>query len=154
MKPESTYQNQGFTLLEVIMSLGIFAFAITVIIASIGSSAGSAASDARRTQAAEILDSCLQDLSLSPAAINSKTPMFQLEPIAWTAEPAKLELWFDTSGNQVAGTQDAFYKCEIISTKDSSAPLGNLNGRIAWPAKRGQGAPDGQVELFTSILLP
>lgn len=147
------HRRRGFTLLEVIVSLGIFVFAITVILTSLGTSASSATNDARRTQAAEILNSCFQDIAVSGTAADSKSPMYQLAPISWD-NPAKFQYWFDQDGKKVTDENSALFKCEIVPTKDQSAPLGNLYGRIIWPAKRKNGAPDGQVDLFTSVLLP
>lgn len=145
---------RGFTLLEVLVSLGIFVFAITVILTSLGTSASSAANDARRSQAVEILHSCFEDMSLSGTAADAKSPIYKLQPIAWSSVPAPVRLWFDAEGKQVTDAKTALFECNIIATKDPAAPLGNIDGRIVWPAKRKTGAPDGVAELFTSVLLP
>ncbi len=154
MKSPDQRSIGGFTLLEVIISLGVFVFAITIILASLGSSSSAAANDARRTLAGEILNSCFQDLSLAGKAPKEKSPLFGLEAISWNANPAPIELWFDTAGTRVPNKDQAFYKCEIVPTKDAAAPVGNISGRIEWPAKRAKGPAEGETELFTSVLLP
>lgn len=154
MRTKNHHGYEGFTLLEVLVSLGIFVFAITVILTSLGTSANSAANDARRSQAVEILNSCFEDLSLAGTATAAKSPIYKLQPIAWASDPAPVRLWFDAEGKQVADAKSALFECNIIATKDPAAPLGNIDGRIVWPAKRKNGSPDGAAELFTSVLLP
>jgi prepilin-type N-terminal cleavage/methylation domain-containing protein len=145
---------RGFTLLEVLVSLGIFVFAITVILTSMGTSATAAANDARRSQAVEILNSCFEDISLSGTAADGKSAIYRLQPIAWSSVPAPIRLWFNAEGKQVTDAKTALFECKITATKDPAASLGNLDGRIVWPAKRKSGSPDGVAELFTSVLLP
>lgn len=154
MRRKTHHNHGGFTLLEVLVSLGIFVFAITVILTSLGTSASAAANDARRSQAVEILNSCFEDLAMSGTAADAKSPIYKLEPISWSATSAPLRLWFDADGKRVDDEKSALFQCEIVATKDTAEPLGNIHGRIVWPAKRKNGSPDGAAELFTSVLLP
>ena len=154
MKHPSPTPAHGFTLIEVMISLGIFAFAIVVVIGSLGTSGNSAANDARRTLTVEILHHCFHDLDLAKSSTSDPSPTLALAPIPWDAKPARLRLWFDASGQRVADAKQAFFRCDLTPTRDPALPLGHLHGRIVWPAKRLQGAPDGDAELFTSLLLP
>lgn len=143
--------RRGFTLVEVVVSVGLLAFAILVILGSLGYSGRLAANDARRTQAVELLHSCFRDLDPARNPGGGSTPVLKLAPLAW---PSKVRLWFDAEGNPVPDAQQAFFKCDLSAVKDASAPLGHLHGRIVWPAKRTTGSPDGDAELFTSLMLP
>lgn len=145
---------KGFTLVEVMVSLGVFAFAIVVIMGSLGTAGSSAANDARRTLAVEILHHCFRDLDLAKVPANGPSPTLGLTPIAWQAKPAKVRLWFDADGKRVTDEKQAFFRCDLTPRRDAVMLLGHLHGRIVWPAMRRQGPPDGDAELFTSLLLP
>jgi type II secretory pathway pseudopilin PulG len=144
----------GFTLIEVLVSLGIFVFAIVVIVGSLASSGNFAANDARRTLTVELLHTCFRDLDLVKLPGSPPSPTLGLTPIVWDTKPAKVRVWFDVAGNRVSDEKQAFFKCDLTATRDTTGFLGHLHGRIVWPARRKQGAPDGDVELFTSLLLP
>jgi prepilin-type N-terminal cleavage/methylation domain-containing protein len=144
----------GFTLIEVMVSLAVFTFAILVIMASLGTSGSYAANDARRSAAVEILHTCFRDIDLAKSPGTETSPTLGIEPIPWEGKPAKVRLWFDIDGRKVGSEKDAFFKCDLTPRRDPAARLGHLHGRIAWPAKRQKGASDGDVELFTTLLLP
>ena len=154
MKHLRPLPTKGFTLVEVLVSLGIFTFAIVVIVSSLGTSGVVAANDARRTLTAELLRTCFRDLSFAQAPDSAPSPTLGLAPLVWGTTPAKVRLWFDAGGKRVDDEKKAFFKCDLTATRDATAPLGHLHGRIVWPAQRQKGAPDGDVELFTSLLLP
>jgi type II secretory pathway pseudopilin PulG len=154
MKYRRQPHARGFTLIEVLVSLGVFTFAIVVIVASLGTSGNHAANDARRTVAVEILHHCFRDLSLAKDGAVGTSPTLGIEPISWESSPGKVRLWFDIDGRIVGSEKEAFFKCDLTPRRDPAARLGHLHGRIVWPAKRQKGAPDGDVELFTTLLLP
>lgn len=154
MKHSRQTAARGFTLIEVMVSLGVFTFAITVIVASMGTSGAYAANDAKRTLAVDLLHNCFLDLEFTKVGGSKPSPTQKIAPISWESSPPKIQLWFTADGKRVASLNEAFYRCDIVPTKDSAAPLGHLQGRIVWPAKREKGSPDGTVELFTSLLLP
>lgn len=156
MKFIAPTRPQGFTLIEVMVSLGIFTFGIVVIMASLGVSSKDAGNDARRSLAVEILHNCFKDLEFAMVSGVPVSPTFGLNAVSWTSS-APTTLWFDANGTRVDGMNDAFFKCELIPTLDTSGNsdnLGHLSGRVEWPAKRGKGAPDGEAELFSSLILP
>ena len=146
--------SNGFTLIEVLVSIAIFSFAIVVIVTSLGTSGNYAANDARRTVAVEILHTCFRDIDLAKCSGSGTSPALGIAPIPWESSPAKVRLWFDADGRKVGTEKDAFFKCDLTPKRDPTGPLGHLHGRIVWPAKRSKGAPDGDAELFTTLLLP
>lgn len=154
MKTRRHLPTQGFTLVEVLVSLGIFAFAMVVIVGSLGTSGAYSANDARRTRSADLLHTCFRDLSFARTEGSAPSPTLGLEPLVWGPTPAKVRLWFDGAGQRVDDEKRAFFKCDLTARRDPAGSLGHLHGRIVWPAQRQKGAPDGDVELFTSLLLP
>jgi type II secretory pathway pseudopilin PulG len=144
----------GFTLIEVVVSIGLLAFAIMVIMAALGTAGRYAANDARRTLAVEVLHRSFHDLELASAPGARRSPLFGLTPIRWAPTQATIRLWFDADGNRVESQDQAFFRCELLATQDPQGALGHLHGRVVWPVRRSGDRPDGNVELFTSLLLP
>lgn len=154
MKNPRHLPANGFTLIELLVSLGIFVFAIVVIVGSLVSSGSFATNDARRSLSVELLHNCFRDLDLVKLPSSPSSPTLGLKPIVWDSKPVKVKVWFDLAGNRVEDEKKAFFKCDLTATRDTTGMLGHLHGRIVWPAQRKKGAPDGDVELFTSLLLP
>ena len=144
---------RGFTLVEVMVSLGVFAFAIVVILGALVAAGNDAGNDARRALAVDLLHNGFRDLDLVKAQSGGRSPTLGLAPLTWGAEPVRLRLWFDVSGAVVNSENNAFFKADLTATRDATAALGHLHGRIVWPARHA-GRPAGDVELFTSLVLP
>jgi type II secretory pathway pseudopilin PulG len=144
----------GFTLIEVVLSIGLLAFAILVIMAALGTAGRYAANDARRTLAVDLLHRSFHDLELAGAPGVRRSPLLGLTPIRWAPTPATIRLWFDADGNLVESQDRAFFRCELLATQDPRGALGHLHGRVVWPVRKTGDRPDGHVELFTSLLLP
>lgn len=154
MKQRPPHPAKGFTLIEVVVSLGIFAVAIVALVSSLGISSGFSASEARRVRGAEILHGCFRDLSFVQGSATATSPALGIAPIVWGTKPVQVRLWFDHAGKRVTDEKQAYFKCDLTATRDPAGKLGHLHGRIVWPAARQKGPPDGEVELFTSLMLP
>lgn len=144
----------GFTLIEVVLSIGLLAFAISVLLAVLDAAGRYAANDARRALAVELLHRSFRDLEMTDTPGSGRSPTLGLEPVDWTATPVKVRLWFDADGRLVDSQGEAFFGCELTANKDATAPLGHLHGRVEWPVRRPGARKQGNVELFTSMLLP
>ena len=144
----------GFTLIEVVLSVGLLAFSIMVIMTALGTAGSYAANDARRTLAVELLHRSFRDLELAQTPGSGRSPTLGLEPITWGPTAANIRLWFDADGTLVETQGKAFFRCELIANRDDKGTLGHLHGRVVWPVRKSGDRADGQVELFTSMLLP
>ncbi|MCX6875600.1 MAG: hypothetical protein NTW21_17600 [Verrucomicrobia bacterium] len=144
----------GFTLIEVVVSLGVFAFAVVVIVGSLASGSSYAANDARRSLAVEVLHQCFRDLDFVKTPTSKRSPTLGLAPIAWDAKPVQVRLWFDPAGRLVTSEQEAFFRCDLTATRNAAGSLGHLHGRMGWPVRNSSKRSEGKVELFTSLLLP
>lgn len=144
----------GFTLIEVMLSVGLLGFAIMVILAGLETAGRYAANDARRTLAGELLHRSFRDLEMAATPGSGRSPTLGLAPLQWGSEPTTLQLWFDADGTPVESRSKAFFRCELLASRDGARNLGHLHGRIVWPARKPGERADGQVELFTSLLLP
>ena len=145
---------RGFTLVEVVVSLGMFAFAIVVVVGALVTAGRATGNDARRALAVNILHTCFRELDWVKAPGSPPSPTLGLVPLAWASTPVRLRLWFDADGSLVDSEKNALFKADLTATRDSGAALGHLHGRIVWPVRHGMGGLAGDEELFTSLLLP
>lgn len=154
MKPNGQPRQAGFTLIEVVLSIGLLAFALAVIMAALGTAGRYAANDARRTLAVDLLHRSFKDLELANATNSKRSPLLGLSPLSWGPTPATVQLWFDVDGTRVASRSKAFFRCDLSATQEASGAVGHLHGRIVWPVRQSGDRPDGHAELFTSMLIP
>jgi prepilin-type N-terminal cleavage/methylation domain-containing protein len=154
MNRRTSQPTKGFTLIEVVISLGIFALAIVALVSSLGISSEFSGSEARRVRGTEILHGCFRDLSFVQGSTTAPSPALAIAPIAWGTKPVQVRLWFDHAGKRVPAEAEAYFKCDLTATRDPTGKLGHLHGRVVWPAVQKKGRPDGEVELFTSLMLP
>ncbi|MCF7674438.1 MAG: type II secretion system GspH family protein [Akkermansiaceae bacterium] len=154
MRTNRQHASAGFTLIEVVLSIGLLVFAITVIMAGLDAAGRYAANNARRALAVDLLHRSFLELEMAnrPGAGRSSTLGFK--PVDWEAAPVKVEVWFDADGTLVESPSKAFFRCELLANKDATAALGHLHGRMVWPVRESGGRQEGNVELFTSMLLP
>ncbi len=154
MNRRTSQLKTGFTLIEVVISLGVFALAIVALVNSLGIASGFSVSEARRVRGTEILHGCFRDLSFVQGSSITPSPTLAIAPIVWGAKPVQVRLWFDHAGRRVTNEAEGYFKCDLTATRDPAGKLGHLHGRVVWPAVRKKGPPDGEVELFTSLMLP
>ena len=154
MKRHPHSSPAGFTLIEVVMSIGLLAFAIMVIMSALGTAAHYASNDARRTLAVDLLHRSFTDLGLVNKPGTQRSPTLGLGPLTWGSSPSKLQVWFDAGGNVVTTQSKAFYRCDLTATRDERGAVGHLHGRILWPVRQSGRGVDGTAELFTSMSLP
>lgn len=154
MKTVRLTSPAGFTLIEAVLSIGLLAFAVTVIMAAMNTAGNYSANDARRTLAVELLHRSFRDLEMANTRRGGPSPVLGLEPIAWGKGADTLRLWFDAEGGRVETAAQAFFRCDITANPDPTGAVGHLHGRVTWPARNPQGRTSGEVELFTSLPLP
>lgn len=152
MTAASKTPKAGFTLIEVILSIALLAFAITIIMAALAAGNSYAANDARRSLATNLIQRVFHDIELTDPLPNARSPMLGLNPVNWNASPQRTDLWFDANGNPVPSRNRAFFRLELTTNRDPSGALGHLHARVAWPATTTRA--DGSAECFTSLLLP
>lgn len=148
------HESGGFTLIEVVVSIGLLAFAITVIMAALGTAGQYASNDARRSLAVELLHRSFRDLELANKPGTERSPTLGLTPIDWKNSPSNIRMWFDVDGAVVTTQDKAFFRCDLMATRDAAGAVGHLHGRISWPARQSKRGVAGTVELFTSMLVP
>ena len=155
MKPiqRQSQRSRGFTLMEVVVSIGILAVALPTIAGTIGTCSRRAAESGHEARATWLLDGMLSDLRAVVRGRQSATAIYEIAAPA--SVPATDELFFDGEGVLLEDEKGAFYRCRLEFRPDeSSASLIHLQGRISWPAAAREGREQGAVELVTSIVKP
>jgi prepilin-type N-terminal cleavage/methylation domain-containing protein len=144
----------GFTLVEVVISIGVLAIALSVIIASIAFSSSRGAENSRKIQALTLAETVVTDLR---GALNNSRATSVLLGVAVPATPpvaATKEVFFNAEGVQVAGATGAFFKCTLTYNPDAGVTnLVHVNTRVIWPAMAKVGSEQGAVELLNSFSL-
>jgi prepilin-type N-terminal cleavage/methylation domain-containing protein len=144
---------RGFTLMEVVVSIGILAVALSAIAGTISYGSRRGAETSRKVQAGWLLDGMVADLRDAMPAGRTRTALHELDVPA--AAPAELEYFFDAEGIRTEGAEGSFFRCRFeFRPDDSGAALIHLNGRISWPALAKKGREQGSVELVSTIFRP
>ncbi len=152
--PRRTPNRAGFTLMEAVLSVGILAFALVVIIGALGTAARMTAQDQHQQVALELLHDCFTDLASATARHDGRSPVFHLDVPAAPAKAGLQQLWFDVDGRRLPDEAGAFFRCDLAIHPDANPSLAHLHGHVRWPARATGLRPDGEAELLTSIALP
>lgn len=128
---------RAFSLVEVVMALGIFAFAICSIM---GLMTMSLAADRRSAS-----DTCL--------AAMSREVFSSLRGLPFSSLPASTNFYFDVEGSLLSGTDGAYYACETVlgDATPGSLTAGKLKKvrlTFTWP----RDVPRPETNVFLGSL--
>lgn len=150
----------GFTLMEVVVSIGVLAFALTVIVTSIASSNTTAANNSRKALAMSLAESVSADISSGLKNKLSTSALFQLTPLPGPSviAPTTPILYFDVNGAWIpTATAGRFFKCQLSYPLDpfysatSMTHVYYVQSRVTWPSSAAAGREDGAVELLSTF---
>ena len=139
--------SQGFSLVEVVLALGIAAFALITLIGMLPMGIASHRDADRETMAVSLLNTIVTDLKDS--ATNEPTLLFGLSPHPLTSSGVTT-LYFAENEKNVAGASNALCKVEIRPGAASQNLL-RCNVRVTWPAQAPVGKEDGLVETYLQL---
>jgi len=146
--------RRGFTLVEVVIAIGVLAIALAVIVGSVAFSSGRGAENSRKIQALTLAETAVTDLR--GALNNSRTAsgLLAIEPPAKPPKAATKELFFDAEGVKVDSKAGAFFRATLNYYPDAGvATLVHVHTRLVWPAMAKVGSEQGSVELLNSFSL-
>lgn len=145
---------RGFTLVEVVISIGVLAIALSVIVGSIAYSSGRGAENSRRLQALSLAETAVTDLR---SALNNSRTTTTMLALATPANPpvAKTQVvYFNAEGVKVDSATGAFFKCTVNYYPDAGVTsLAHVHLRVTWPALAKEGSEQGAAELLNSFAL-
>jgi uncharacterized protein (TIGR02598 family) len=155
LKPAS-----AFSLVEVVLALGVAAFALTAILGMLPAGLKTQQASARETTANGIIPAIVADLSAAirlPPGQQSK----QLSLTGhWAAAATPDQLYFMTDGtfitgstNQQTAPANAVFRATVTYLKPPTATTSLADITVTWPAQVDPttGVPEGKVETFAAI---
>ncbi len=149
-KFHSSRPNLGFTLLEVVIALGIFVFAITAIMGVIpgGMEQVQAASNENRAMAE--MEAMRDDVGLAISSGMAKSLRYGITPPT-VSKPFVVDYKISEDGAIAPANGNALYRIAGNIRRDSDTAPYYLSLRATWPAKAPAGREAGAVELFTAF---
>ena len=142
----------GFTLVEVIVALGIFVFAVTVLMGVMPFGMKQVQTTSNENLAMTTMEAIRDDLALASTAKMTKSLRYGLTPpTAGTTTPVN----FKIKDNGEVSTAGESTVCRIIGTLRSPpaaapGPL-QLHLRATWPSNAPAGREAGAVELVSAF---
>ena len=150
----------GFTMVEVVIAIGVLAIALAVIVGSIAFSSGRGAENARKIQALTLAETAVTDLR---GALNNparaKNGLLLVDLVTDLRPPKPLvaatkEIYFDAEGVEVGSKTGAFFTATLNYYPDAGvSSLVHVHTRLVWPAAAAVGNEQGSVELLNSFSL-
>jgi prepilin-type N-terminal cleavage/methylation domain-containing protein len=145
----------GFTLVEVVIAIGVLAIALAVIVGSVAFSSGRGAENARKIQALTLAETAVTDLR---GALNNptraKSGLLAIDRPANPPVAATKEIYFDAEGVKVDSKTGAFFAATLNYYPDAGVTsLVHVHTRLVWPAAAKVGSEQGSVELLNSFSL-
>ena len=138
----SSHRFRGFSLIEIVIALGIFSFAVVGIIGLMSVGISESALAKRDTMLASMVKRVIADISANPAKIADAT---NIAPYFFSYY-GQLD-----SGETPLDAKDRYYRCDVKIAKPSTPwdqkplPLTYATITFKWP----EGAPEKQKQTAT-----
>ena len=147
-----TARASGFTLVEVIAALGIFAFAITVLMAVIPVGMKQVQTTSNESFSMTVMEGIRDDLALSLTAKMPQSPRYGL---ASPGGGATTPVDFRIKDNGELATAHEAAVCRVMGTLHGPSPATpgslQLHLRATWPANAPAGRETGALELVAAF---
>ena len=147
--------GHGFTLMEVVVCIGVLAVALGIMVPSVAFGSSRSAENARKARASEVIDAVALDVRNGVEAGWKETPLHSIPLPGETGEPPEEILYFDIDGVRIPTEEQAFFRYELqLRLDDGAARLLHVYSRVVWPARYEPGREQGAVDRFTSLSRP
>jgi uncharacterized protein (TIGR02598 family) len=148
-------KSRGFSLAEVVMALGLFAFCVVAIVGLLGVGLGATRSVANECAAVNIAESIYGgwQAQQDPTKPLTVTNLFtNLPPLAGTSSR---DLYFDGSGVQVAGSAEGAFEVRYAVSSGVAIPNQPLASTLQLDFRWPPGAPTNaaQTRSYTRIFV-
>ena len=129
--PSAKKARGGFSLVEVVLALGVIAIGVVALLGLLSISAGSSRSSDQATVIASISRQVLAEMRGMPfASLPVKTTLWPVEPTTTDRLPVEpgdptpppptyiANLYFDNEGRRATAATEAFYRCRVKMMPD------------------------------------
>jgi len=142
---ERSAQTRGFSLVEVVLALGLATFALIAIIGLLPMAMKSNRDSFEETHAVTVLEALIADRRISAAASNSMT--YGLPPLSATTVT---DIYLKEDGSLTAAPANARYKVRVTPYHPSGYQQPTyLNFNASWPAAAS--VPSSFVEMTAAF---
>lgn len=143
--------SSGFSLVEVVMALGILAFAITALLGAFAVGMNTNRESVEELEATHILQSIIAERRANPTLTNGEMllPVLLTNSVCDSANAVSV----DEIGRLLPGTRSGKFGLFYRITPSANSNSASVYCAIYWP---GQASPDnalGRVEMSTHIAL-
>jgi len=147
----SLNRQQGFTLTEVMVALGLFVFALTTLMTVIPFGMDQVRNASNESRGIGFLEAIREDAGLTLSAGGSTTPRFEI-PVPTDGNPADIHFLLGEDGERVTGRNATFRVRGTFRTPTSGTRgPAKLHLRASWPANAPPGRESGSVELIAAF---
>lgn len=152
--PVRPVSHSGFTLLEVVIALGLFIFAITGLMGVIPYGMSQVQTASNESRGLTEMESIRDDVSLAMELKMAKSLRYGITPPAvGSTTPVAVDFLITENGEVATAGQNALF--HILGTirrsaANSSDPV-YLNLRTTWPVKAPAGRETGSVDLVSAF---
>lgn len=151
-------KKQGFSLVEVVLALGLFTFALVAILGLLPAGLRSYQVSAQESRALALLEQIAEDIRLADAS--GISPLYNITvPLASATSSSSFHnLYFDSSWKKTTDAESAMYRVSFWFEPPAAQPGGDVYGaqrvtlRAAWPAASPAGKESGGMDLITAFV--
>lgn len=150
--PVKRNDQSGFTLLEVVVALGIFVFAVTTLMGVMPFGMTQVQSAANESRSLGVMESIRDDISLALEAGMAKTLRYKID-IPATGGDRALDLNISDDGEIASSGGIVPFKIvgNLRRAAENSGEADFLHLRASWPPKAPAGREDGSTELIAAF---
>ena len=142
-------RQEGFSLVEVVIAVGIAAFCLVVMLGLIPAGMNSNKDSSGETAAANIARNIFSDLRATPKSINTSV-LYGITLPSSSTPLTNSPLYFDDAGSTNSSTSPRTkYRATVILT--STPPTITVGILITWPAGAAPSTAPGRYEIETAI---
>jgi prepilin-type N-terminal cleavage/methylation domain-containing protein len=146
--------RRGFTLVEVVIAIGVLAIALGVIVGSVAFSSSRGAENSRKIQALTLAETAVTDLRGALTNARKESGLLKIAPPVNPPKATTAEIFFDAEGVKMDDQKGAFFKATLNYYPDAGVTnLVHVHTRFVWPARAKVGSEQGSVELLNSFSL-
>lgn len=145
--PRSTVRS-GFTLAEVVISLGIFAYVMVALLGMVAVGLESARNASAETRAATLLTALEADLASAPPG--GPTPVFGLEYNPASSDPVVLEFFLSDNRELLTSPDQSRFAVRLtLETPSAHAmPMRRGSIKIWWPGPAAEENAAGTLKSY------
>jgi type II secretory pathway pseudopilin PulG len=150
--PITPTRTLGFTLVEVVVALGIFVFAVTVLIGAIPMGMKQVQAASNESLSITSMESIRDDLALALASRMATSLRYGLTPPG-TGETTPVDFKIMENGELAAANETGVFRVMGSVRRPPAATPGpvQLHLRATWPANAPAGRETGAIELVAAF---